>query len=79
MAFHLKKKYNAGLGLVANDTAEFHSTVSELLGEYSTRILERMVLRTLAPGLPETEVGKTSFCQMIEEVKNGKTKISGDT
>ncbi len=76
MAFHLKNKCGTGLETVALEPEKFHSAISDLVGEYSTRILENLILQILVTGVnPATSDGQY-FAQTIRRIKKGELKIA---
>ncbi len=76
MTFHLKNKCGTGLETVALEPEKFHEAISDLVGEYSARILENLILQILLTGMsPPTSDGQY-FVQTIGRIKKGELKIA---
>ena len=76
MTFHLKNKCGTGLETVALEPEKFHKAISSVIGEYSTRILENLILQMLLTGISPPTFDGQVFPQTIRKIQKGELKIS---
>jgi hypothetical protein len=76
VAFHLKNKYEAGFEIVALDPGKFHDAIFDLVGEFSTRILETLIIQSLLGAPMSANHHAASFIQIIQKIRSGELKMA---
>jgi hypothetical protein len=76
VGFHLKSRFGMGLEIVTMEPEKFHEALSTLVGEYSTKVLENLIVQILLKGPSPVNVSETSFGQIIGKIKNRELRIS---
>jgi len=76
VAFHLKSRFGIGLEIAAIEPEKFHEGLSDLVGEYSSKILENLIVQILVTRPSPVKVNETSFAQVVGKIKNRHLKIA---
>jgi len=76
VAFHLKSRFGIGLEIAAIEPEKFHEGLSDLVGEYSTKILENLIVQILLTGPSPVKANEANFAQIIGKIKNCELKVA---